>query len=68
MRRSWRSSCWSGPENRVLALIGRGGLLSGPTKTVETALEAELTEHPGHERGQTPLASNARERHRSKTC
>jgi hypothetical protein len=35
--------------------IGPGGLLSGLTKTVlETALEAELTEHLGHEHGQTP--------------
>jgi hypothetical protein len=39
-----------------VGLIGSGGLLSGPTKTVpQTALEAELTEHLGHEHGQPAL-------------
>jgi putative transposase len=33
-----------------VSLVGRGGLLSGLTKTVlETALEAEMTEHVGYE-------------------
>jgi putative transposase len=32
-------------------LVGPGGLLTGLTKTVlETALEAEMSEHPGYER------------------
>jgi transposase-like protein len=38
-----------------VALTGPGGLLSGLTKQVlETALEAELTEHLGHPRGGVP--------------
>jgi putative transposase len=42
-----------------VGLIGLGRLLSGLTKTVlETALDAELTEHLGHEHGQTPVGSN----------
>lgn len=51
-----------------VGLVGPGGLLSGLTKTVlETALEAELTEHLGHEHGQTPLGSNIRNGTRVKT-
>ena len=51
-----------------VGLIGPGGLLSGLTKTVlETALEAELTEHLGHEHGESPLGSNMRNGTRSKT-
>jgi hypothetical protein len=51
------------PEQGV-GLIGPGGLLSGLTKTVlETALEAELTEHLGHEHGETPLGSKHAQRH-----
>jgi transposase-like protein len=51
-----------------VGLIGAGGLLSGLTKTVlETALEAELTEHLGHEHGETPMGSNMRNGLRSKT-
>ena len=35
-----------------LALTGPGGLLAGLTKQVlETALEAEMAEHLGHDRG-----------------
>jgi transposase-like protein len=34
---------------------------------LETALEAELTEHLGHEHGQTPIAANMRNGTRSKT-
>ena len=38
-----------------VALTGPGGLLSGLTKQVlQTALEAELTEHLGHEHGEPP--------------
>ena len=34
-----------------MELVGPGGLLSGLTKTVlETALEAEMTEHLGYDR------------------
>jgi len=51
-----------------VGLVGPGGLLSGLTKTVlETALDAELTEHLGHEHGGTPLGSNERNGTRSKT-
>jgi putative transposase len=51
-----------------VGLIGPGGLLSGLTKTVlETALEAELTEHLGHEHGETPMGSNMRNGMRAKT-
>ena len=51
-----------------VGLIGPGGLLSGLTKTVlETALEAELTEHLGHEHGQTPMGANMRNGVRPKT-
>ncbi|MDQ0864744.1 transposase-like protein [Arthrobacter globiformis] len=34
---------------------------------LETALEAELTEHLGHEHGQTPIAASMRNGTRSKT-
>jgi putative transposase len=38
-----------------IALTGPGGLLTGLTKQVlETALDAEMTEHLGHERGGVP--------------
>ena len=38
------------PELEGLELVGPGGLLTGLTKTVlETALEAEMTEHLGYE-------------------
>lgn len=37
-----------------VSLVGPGGLLNQLTRNVlETALEAELTEHLGHEHGQT---------------
>jgi putative transposase len=42
-------------RDQGIALTGPGGLLSGLTKQVlETALEAELTEHLGHEHGEVP--------------
>lgn len=51
-----------------VGLIGPGDLLSGLTKTVlETALDAELTEHLGHEHGETPLGANMRNGSRAKT-
>ena len=51
-----------------VGLIGPGGLLSGLTKTVlEAALEAEMTEHLGHEHGETPMGSNMRNGLRTKT-
>ncbi|GAB3915547.1 hypothetical protein GCM10011575_38630 [Microlunatus endophyticus] len=51
-----------------VSLVGPGGLLSSLTKQVlETALEAELTEHLGHEHGETPAGSNVRNGTRSKT-
>ncbi|MFC3245028.1 IS256 family transposase [Gordonia humi] len=49
-------------------LVGPGGLLSQLTKQVlETALDAEMTEHLGHEYGGTPVAENMRNGTRSKT-
>ena len=49
-------------------MVGPGGLLSGLTKRVlETALEAELTEHLGHEHGATPRGTNMRNGTRAKT-
>jgi putative transposase len=51
-----------------IGLVGPGGLLSGLTKQVlESALEAELTEHLGHDHGATPLGSNVRNGTRTKT-
>ena len=55
-------------KEQGVGLIGPGGLLSGLTKTVlETALEAELTEHLGHEYGEPPMGSNMRNGIRAKT-
>lgn len=51
-----------------VALVGPGGLLAGLTKTVlETALEAELTEHLGHEKHQAAAGGNTRNGTRPKT-
>src|SRR5262245_40884393 len=51
-----------------VSLVGPGGLLSSLTKTVlETALEAEMVEHLGHEHGEMPLGSNVRNGTRTKT-
>lgn len=51
-----------------MSLVGPGGLLSQLTRSVlETALEAELSEHLGHERGETPMGSNMGNGARSKT-
>ena len=55
-------------KEQGVSLVGPGGLLNQLTKNVlETALEAELTEHLGHEHGQRPIAANMRNGSRSKT-
>src|SRR5690606_22934107 len=49
-------------------LVGPDGLLSGLTKRVlETALEAEMTEHLGYEKHGNGVTDNARNGTRSKT-
>jgi transposase-like protein len=51
-----------------VALTGPGGLLTGLTRQVlQTALEAELTDHLGHEHGGTPAGENVRNGHSTKT-
>ncbi len=51
-----------------MSLVGPGGLLFGLTKQVlESALEAELTEHLGHEHGAAPLGTKMGNGTRSKT-
>lgn len=51
-----------------VSLVGPGGLLAGLTKTVlETALEAEMTEHLGYEKHAVTDSVNARNGTRSKT-
>lgn len=64
------------PAERLLAqakekgvcLVGPGGLLNQLTKNVlETALNAELTEHLGHEHDETQLGVNMRSGPRTKT-
>jgi putative transposase len=55
-------------KEQSVSLVGPGGLLNQLTRNVlETALEAELTEHLGHEHGHTPIAANMRIGTRSKT-
>ena len=55
-------------KEQGVSLVGPGGLLNQLTKNVlETALEAELTEHLGHDHGQTPIAANMRNGTRVKT-
>ena len=55
-------------KEQGVSLTGPGGLLNQLTKNVlETALNAELTEHLGHERGGTPIAENMRNGTRVKT-
>jgi hypothetical protein len=51
-------------------LVGAGGLLTGLTKTVlETALEAEISDHLGYDRHDSSgrNGDNSRNGHRSKT-
>src|SRR4051812_50153959 len=51
-----------------VALTGPGGLLTGLTRQVlQTALEAELTEHLGHEHGGTPAGGKPPHRQSPKT-
>lgn len=55
-------------KEQGMSLVGPGGLLNQLTKNVlETALNAELTEHLGHEHGGTPIAENMRNGTRMKT-
>ncbi|WGD36863.1 transposase [Lysinibacter sp. HNR] len=55
-------------QEQGVSLVGPGGLLSSLTKTVlESAFEAELTEHLGHEPGDTPTRTNHRNGTRAKT-
>jgi transposase-like protein len=55
-------------KEQGVSRVGPGGLLNQLTRNVpETALEAELTEHLGHEHGQRPIAANMRNGTRSKT-
>jgi transposase-like protein len=57
IRRSSRSGCSRGRRSRAWAWSGLGGLLNQLTENVlEVALEAELTEHLGHEHGGVPMA------------
>jgi putative transposase len=51
-----------------VALTGPGGLLTGLTRQVlQTALEAEMTDHLGHHHGGTPAGENVRNGHSPKT-
>jgi putative transposase len=51
-----------------VALTGPGGLLTGLTRQVlQTALEAEMTDHLGHEHGGRPAGENVRNGHSPKT-
>src|SRR5690606_28831203 len=46
-----------------VSLVGEGGLLQQVTRTVlQTALEAELSEHLGYERGESPPAGDGNHR------
>ena len=48
-------------KEQGVSLTGPGDLLSQLTKNVlETALNAELTEHLGHEHGGAPIGENVR--------
>jgi len=55
-------------KEQGVSLVGPGGLLGGLTRTVlETALEAEMTEHLGYEKHASSNGENARNGTRSKT-
>ena len=48
---SWPSNCWRRPKEHGVDLVGPNGLLNQLTKNVlETALEAEMSEHLGYDR------------------
>ncbi|WP_246021299.1 transposase [Arthrobacter echini] len=56
-------------RERVVSLLGPGGLLNQLTKNVlGTALEAEPTEHLGYEHVEVPIAENVRNGTRPKTA
>ncbi|WP_211217997.1 transposase, partial [Humibacter albus] len=55
-------------KKKGVSLVGPDGLLAGLTKRVlETALEAEMTEHLGYDKHQPRTRENARNGSRSKT-
>lgn len=55
-------------KEQGVSLVGPGGLLNQLTKNVlETALNAELAEHLGHDHGGTPIAESMRNGTRVKT-
>ena len=55
-------------KEKGVSLVGPDGLLAGLTKRVlETALEAEMTEHLGYDKHQPSTSENARNGTRSKT-
>lgn len=56
-------------RSQGVALTGPGGLLTGLTRQVlETALETEMAEHLGHDRGGTPgPGGDVRNGHSGKT-
>jgi transposase-like protein len=55
-------------KEQGVSLVGPGGLLAGLTKQViETALDAEMTEHLGYEKHQVTESENARNGTRAKT-
>ena len=55
-------------KTQGVSLVGPGGLLASLTKQVlESALDAEMTEHLGHEHGGVPAGTNMRNGTRSKT-
>lgn len=55
-------------KEQGVSLVGPGGLLGGLTRTVlETALEAEMTEHLGYEKHASSNGENARNGTRPKT-
>ena len=49
-----------------VSLVGQGGLLAQVTRAVlQAALEAEMADHLGYDRGETPPAGTANERNGS---
>lgn len=54
-------------KEQGVSLVEPGGLLSQLTNVLEIALNAELTEHLGHEHGGTPMTANMRSGTRTKT-
>lgn len=55
-------------KEQGVSLVGPGGLLNQFRKNVlETALNAELSEHLGHDHGGTPIGESMRDGTRTKT-